>query len=149
MSTVTRFDTRIVMLPPEAGSVPKARRLFDEVTRRIGDTPAVFDGRLLLTELIGNCVRHARLTDAQPIEVRIRICRELLRVEVRDEGRGFEPRALRAPPPPMHTGGRGLYLVQALADRWGATSDGATTVWFEIELDGAAQPAGVRSPPAG
>jgi anti-sigma regulatory factor (Ser/Thr protein kinase) len=135
MSTTTRFDTRIVMLPPEAGSVPKARRLFDEVTRRIGDTAAAFDGRLLLTELIGNCVRHARLEQTQPIEVRIRICAELLRVEVRDAGRGFEPRATRSPPPPFETSGRGLYLVHALADRWGATCDGSTIVWFEIELD--------------
>ena len=124
------------MLAPQATSVPKARRLFDEVTRRIGDTPAAFDGRLLLTELISNCVRHAELGDEQPIEVRIRICHELLRVEVRDAGRGFVPRSLRRPPPPEQLGGRGLYLVEALADHWGVTSDESTVVWFEIELDG-------------
>ena len=52
-------------------------------------------------------------------------------VEVVDRGGGFtaaeRTRAIDEP------GGYGLFLVGALADRWGVDSDGCTTVWFELE----------------
>ncbi len=51
------------------------------------------------------------------------------------EGPGFARPVFDAPP--NGTGGRGLYLVDALADRWGAEPspqrDG-WLVWFELDL---------------
>ena len=52
-----------------------------------------------------------------------------------DRGPGFPDR--RSTRQPSGTGGRGLYLVDALADRWGAEPtpqhDG-WLVWFELDL---------------
>jgi anti-sigma regulatory factor (Ser/Thr protein kinase) len=53
-----------------------------------------------------------------------------VRVEVVDPGNGFS-HVLREPDP-MQTGGRGLYLVEVLADRWGIESEPSTRVWFEL-----------------
>jgi len=56
-----------------------------------------------------------------------------VRVEVGDHGPGFPPPALRDLP--SGTSGRGLFLVDALADRWGTDGDhGRSQVWFEIDL---------------
>jgi len=56
-----------------------------------------------------------------------------VRVEVADHGPGFA--AAPGRPDAEDIGGRGLFLVDRLADRWG-TAEGGTRVWFE--LDGAA-----------
>jgi anti-sigma regulatory factor (Ser/Thr protein kinase) len=49
---------------------------------------------------------------------------------VTDHGPGFEPAPAR--PGPDQVAGRGLFLVDALADRWGS-ADGGTRVWFEVD----------------
>jgi anti-sigma regulatory factor (Ser/Thr protein kinase) len=72
---------------------------------------------------------------------RVTVCVErphdLIRVEVRDRGRGWTKRTrsreLDSDEPP---GGWGLMLVGELADRWGIDSEQGTCVWFEM----AAQP---------
>ena len=35
---------------------------------------------------------------------------------------------------------RGLALVAALADRWGLSVEGGSTVWFELDCDGYGDP---------
>jgi hypothetical protein len=62
-----------------------------------------------------------------------------LRVEVLDGGATVPPQPV--PPPLESESGRGLLLVEALADRWGAavTAEGKT-LWFEL--------AAVAAPPA-
>ena len=54
-----------------------------------------------------------------------------IRVEVHDSGPGFEPP--EAPPTLYRESGFGLFLVDRIADRWGVSSDGGTTVWFELD----------------
>jgi hypothetical protein len=61
-----------------------------------------------------------------------------LRVEVSDRGPGFAPAPHR--PSPVDAGGRGLFLVDALADRWGS-ADGGTRVWFEVDRPAPGGPA--------
>lgn len=55
----------------------------------------------------------------------------VLNARVTDPGTGFEAPA--ASPPLEATSGRGLFLVDQLADRWGMESEPRTSVWFEIE----------------
>ncbi len=51
--------------------------------------------------------------------------------EVADEGPGFDPSNTGAPR--ADRSGWGLFLVERLADRWGAKNEsGATKVWFEL-----------------
>jgi integral membrane sensor domain MASE1 len=92
------------------------------------------DLRLLVSELVTNSVRHARLGPGDRIRLQVEISDRVLRVEVSDPGEGFvanipEPGA-RGP------GGWGLFLTERLADRWGIDRDGEwTTVWLERDLD--------------
>jgi hypothetical protein len=63
----------------------------------------------------------------------------VLRIEVDDPSTA--PPSLRHAPPPSEDG-RGVFLVDALADAWGAqTTDGGKTVWFELEIPRAVVPA--------
>ena len=83
---------------------------------------------LLTNELISNAVLHAR-TD---MELRLRTWDDGLRVEVHD---GNTRRPSPSLTPADATSGRGLHLVESLADRWGVdgTPDGKV-VWFELPI---------------
>jgi serine/threonine-protein kinase RsbW len=95
------------------------------------DDDLVERGRLVVTELVTNSVRHARLTPAQQIELRVSARRDLLRVEVIDDGHGFDPAATR-PEPARADGGWGLRLVAQLTDRWEIDVSHSTRVWCEF-----------------
>ena len=85
--------------------------------------------RLLVTELVTNSVRHA---EAQAVDMRVKVTRDQVRLEVTDRGPGFEFEAREAGQD--LEGGWGLYLVDRLADRWGISNEGGTSrVWAEID----------------
>jgi anti-sigma regulatory factor (Ser/Thr protein kinase) len=83
---------------------------------------------LLTDELVSNVVRHV----AAPMTVRA-ICRpERIRVEV-DDPSTERPRLMHPDQETMR--GRGILLVDALADEWGTdVHDAGKTVWFEIDV---------------
>jgi anti-sigma regulatory factor (Ser/Thr protein kinase) len=83
-----------------------------------------------VSELIANSVRHSGHGKTKDISLRASAEPEKVRVEVADAGAGFHH--VRREPDPMETGGRGLYLVDILADRWGIKGDPNTCVWFEL-----------------
>ncbi|WP_421107864.1 ATP-binding protein [Streptomyces sp. NEAU-S77] len=72
---------------------------------------------LVLSELITNAVRHARVPGRQ-IETRYLHQGDSVRIEVHDAA-DPQPRLMTPPPEAVH--GRGLFLVDALADQWGVT----------------------------
>src|SRR5256885_1995531 len=84
---------------------------------------------LLVSELVTNSVKHLWAINGA-IELVACITFDVVRVEVSDDGEGFDP-------PPLADddaeSGRGLQLVQALADRWGRRRGPRTSVWFEID----------------
>lgn len=116
---------RSLRLPPSVEAPGLARRMLREVC---ATRPALYDdAALLVTELVSNAVRHAG-TD---VVVRAYLATDVLRLEVIDGSR----RPVRARVAAhSEEGGRGLVLVDALADRWGvdARSDGKQ-VWVELE----------------
>ncbi|MDX3497991.1 ATP-binding protein [Streptomyces turgidiscabies] len=80
---------------------------------------------LLVSELVTNAVLHA----ASRFRLTLSASHGVLRCEVTDTGRST-PKVLCA-----GTGesGRGMFLVDALARRWGCHQDGpGKTVWFEL-----------------
>jgi anti-sigma regulatory factor (Ser/Thr protein kinase) len=99
------------------------------------DRTVAENAELLVSELVTNCVRHAGLPSEASIEFSVRASPEVLMVEVADSGRGFDdvatrPRAVAGSVSPS---GWGLFLVDQIADRWGAVHmDGETRVWFEL-----------------
>jgi anti-sigma regulatory factor (Ser/Thr protein kinase) len=83
----------------------------------------------MVSELASNAVLHARS------EFTVIVQREgdRLRVEVHDRGAGLP--AIRTLPQ-MATTGRGLRIVDQLADLWGTQAEGdGKVVWFEVDLD--------------
>jgi anti-sigma regulatory factor (Ser/Thr protein kinase) len=108
-----------------------ARHALQELSGDV-DEGLLERGCIVVTELVTNCVRHARLAPEQQIDLRVSARRQLLRLEVIDEGDGFEPVATR-PDPEVSSGGWGLWMVAQLADRWGVDTSHSTRVWCELE----------------
>jgi anti-sigma regulatory factor (Ser/Thr protein kinase) len=113
---------------PSTGTASRSARAF---LRGALETWAL-DGlgevtELLTSELVSNVVRHVGST----IALRAIRVGELIRVEVDDTSDAVP---VIEQPRPLDLGGRGMVLVDALADRWGADlHPGGKTVWFEID----------------
>jgi serine/threonine-protein kinase RsbW len=114
--------------PPEPGSVAQARTQVVQALTPQLDADHLETLRLLVSELVTNAVRHGG--HDEPVELHAS-WNTHLRIEVVDRGNGFAPtpRTGATDDP----GGYGLFLVGALADRWGVETDDRTTVWFELE----------------
>jgi serine/threonine-protein kinase RsbW len=107
----------------------EARRSLEALRHRID--PAVFDDvRLLVSELVTNSVQHEGPDPGSWVDVRLRVSGAAVRGEVTNPGPGFHPEP--HPPGQGKESGRGLYLVDRLASRWGVSKNGVTRVWFEI-----------------
>jgi anti-sigma regulatory factor (Ser/Thr protein kinase) len=129
MSAVEPHDSVDLRLAVTARAPAEAR----EAIARIGhslDPDEAEALRLLVSELITNSVRHARLGPDDYIELDVEVNDDAVRVSVTDPGSGFV--AAPRDPSPANPSGWGLYLVQRVADRWGVSNDGRTTVWFEL-----------------
>lgn len=118
-----------VRLPSRPESAATARRITSCVMLRQWQLPpqTAEYGVLLVSELVGNAVRH---TGARIFGLRMLRRRGWVRIEVRDPSRGLP---CLMPVREMDVSGRGLFLVDKLSDRWGVDllPRGKTT-WFEM-----------------
>jgi anti-sigma regulatory factor (Ser/Thr protein kinase) len=106
-------------------SVTDARHLVEAMLHGCPEHVAS-DAILLTSELVSNAVLHART----PFEVEVQV-EGTVRIVVRD---GSSATPVVRHPAPDQLGGRGLLLVDTLADRWGFEVDATgKTVWFEID----------------
>jgi len=87
--------------------------------------------QLLVSELVTNAVGHS---NSPLMEVSVALGNGRVRAEVKDEGGGFEPRSLDEDL--SSTKGRGLVLVDRLADHWGVGGSSGTKIWFELGIPG-------------
>jgi len=109
----------------EPAAVPAVRRFVRDALREHA-REVVDAAELMACELATNCVRHARTDFELAISSHGQI-----RIEVRDAGQG-RPR-LRSPTP-REPSGRGLRIVEAMADTWGVIpSPDGKTVWFTLQ----------------
>ena len=116
-------------LRPDLGAPERARRSLDRLSGDLDDD-LLEDVRLLVNELVTNSVKFA---GRGSIRLRMKASPDAVRVEVLDEGPGFRAPNEDSEPSLEETSGRGLFLVEAIADRWGVEVDARTCVWFEIE----------------
>lgn len=109
-----------VRVPFAASSVAVARQQLRSWMRAQGcSREAIEDGRVVLSELVANSVRHAQpLSDGT---ILVSWCREGgdLRISVTDGGSTSRPHTVNAGSSALS--GRGMAIVEALAGQW----------WFE------------------
>ncbi|MEU5096731.1 ATP-binding protein [Streptomyces sp. NPDC020996] len=105
-------------LPRHARSVGRARALFREQAASWGLPQDVTDtAELLLSELMTNAYRHARVPAGREIRARCLVTEDRVRVTVTDANDALPEPGLASLD---DESGRGLALVAALADDWGA-----------------------------
>lgn len=115
------------VLKPHPESARRARELVADALCSQVDSETVHYAAVVVSELVTNAVIHANTT--------VTVGLTLLpgggaRIEVGDASSWPPTRREATPDEP---GGRGLILVEALADQWGvsSTADGKT-VWAEV-----------------
>lgn len=130
----------LVATPKAVGA---ARRALDVLSEELA--PEVLQElHLMVSELVTNSIRHSGITARKAVGLELWVRPRCMRVVISDHGRGFDLNAV-SEPDPGQVGGWGLYIVREMADRFGVESNGATRVWFELDLDSSRARAG-RSP---
>ena len=115
---------------PATELAPRAVR--DAVAVVVADLPdaEIATGRLLVSELVSNSVRHGPSDAGAKVGIVVGVERNRLRVEVSDAS--SERAQLRQA---GEDGGYGLHLVDSLSSRWGSSRNGDLNVtWFELDL---------------
>ncbi|MFJ8729047.1 SpoIIE family protein phosphatase [Streptomyces bauhiniae] len=118
-------------LPDGPQAAEAARACCEQHLREWGlDEGIRFNGQLIVSEFAGNAVRHG----SPPARLRL-IFDQALTIEVTDTG-GNAPLLRHAQE--GDEGGRGLFIVSQLADRWGTRyeSGGGKTIWAEVDTPG-------------
>jgi anti-sigma regulatory factor (Ser/Thr protein kinase) len=121
--------------PPSASAV--RHRFVDELRGRGLPGLVVDDAALVLSELVGNAIRHGAPLPTGGIRVSWSISPEAIRIEVADGGRGPLQHEASVP---LESGGsadaergRGLAIVSMLTVSWGSAFDSTSAVvWADV-----------------
>ncbi|MFJ3718957.1 ATP-binding protein [Streptomyces sp. NPDC090057] len=128
-----QISTRIPNFSVRLSSTPRGARLARLLaTEQLTSWGVPLEpAALIVAELAANAATHGRVT-GRDFRLTLYVVADVLRIEVTDTRGDRLPRV--GTPDPDADSGRGLMLVDALADRWGVTP-GLTprkTVWAEI-----------------
>jgi anti-sigma regulatory factor (Ser/Thr protein kinase) len=131
MSTMTARDFSSVVVPHDVRSASVARHHLsrDMTSHRIDDDLAG-DAELLLSELVGNAVRHARPLPGGVVRVAWEVDTAEVVLRVTDGGSANGHRPHESVVAADCVSGRGLAIVAALAASWGVdATGGGQSVW--------------------
>lgn len=136
-----------ITLPGVPAMVPVAR-LF--VRAFLAGNPLAGSAELITSEYATNAIRHTAAGEGGAIGVAVSAEPGVVRIEVTDHAPLEAVRAWPAPPGPVpqvtqpgeeDESGRGLLLVDAIADRWGHDGvAGHRTAWAELRAAGSQTP---------
>lgn len=116
------------IFPGDPAQVGHARRFVQQALAAYG---AATDAALLTSELATNAIQHTATGQGGTFEVIVCQRPATVRIAVLDQGSLTIPEA--APDQGLHTSGRGLILVDALARQWGQQGNQhSRAVWFEL-----------------
>ena len=112
---------------PASPTTPRTARRFVEDVFPPAAVARLDDAKLLVSELVTNAVARA----LSPVELRVTEYGSAVRVEVHDRS---ERLPVPTPAPLDAESGRGLTIVERLADRWGTdrVPETGKSVWFEL-----------------
>lgn len=124
-SPATTPPPRTLSLPFDPGSARLARNeLSSWIQECAASAELTEDARLVISELVGNAIRHARPLPGSTMKVAWSCAPDGLDISVTDGGAATVPQRLDAGLSDL--AGRGLAIVEALADRW----------WIEAKKSG-------------
>jgi len=115
-------------LPGGAQAPARARQIVGVTIGVVLPEDRAYQASLLTSEIVSNSVLHGRAGDGDQIELAMSWNTEHVRLEVTDEGPGFQVSTRDRNRP----GGWGLALVETMSDRWGIERGDRTRVWFEL-----------------
>ncbi len=124
-----RLQARAISVPHQAAGVSSARRaILTDVVRKL-DATVVHEAAVVVSELLGNAIRHARPLEDGRVLLRWQVRSGVIDLEVTDGGARTEVRP--ANPTDTSVNGRGLRIVRHLAHEWGVVEEehGHRTVW--------------------
>ena len=108
-------------LPCEVEHLDLVHAVTEQVGRYVGlEEQECLDLCLAVREAAVNGMTHGNgLGSDRPVEVVFRMRAGVLKVEIRDRGRGFDPESVRDPTAPENvcrSSGRGLLLIRSFVD---------------------------------
>lgn len=129
VGAVAECDSVSLRVPFQAPSAALARRELHKWMRAQGlEGDTVDDARVVISELVGNSVRHAAPIRNNDIIISWSLESQGLLLSVSDGGSGTSPHAVHSPMSAVS--GRGLSIVDALSERWWVEDAfGQTTVF--------------------
>lgn len=111
--------------------VPDARRTVREIAEKVlGPGTQADDIEICVSELLANAIRHGR---GDLVHIYVRASGDVLSVRVTDDGSGDLP----VPASDASESGRGLLILDALADRWRHSvhpTTGSLSVEFSFDV---------------
>lgn len=113
-------QTLSLELPPVLESLAElGTQLRPFLELHFGQVPACYEIELAAVELFSNVVRHN--TPTAPVRLSCHCWARAVVLTLRDDGFLFDMSAHRPaePPDPLQEGGRGIWLIHALGDRFG------------------------------
>ena len=121
--------TRTVRVPHAAASVPRMRAtIVQDLRSRDVPTDVVEEAEMVVSELLGNAVRHALPLADGTVRIHWQVKGGVVELDVTDGGGGTAPKPLQ--PSGYSVSGRGLRIVRSLAHEWGVLDeDRGCTVW--------------------
>lgn len=130
---------QLLELPFEPASASVARRHIVNALRARAVAAVTYeDAALIVSELVGNALRHGRAMRGGRLRVGWEFGDEGLRLEVTDGGDGVP--LLRPGVDALASNGRGLEIVASVAEAWGFASEPeGTVVWARLSHDLGAQ----------
>lgn len=123
---------RTLRVPSTPDAVTRTRRAIVQDLRGVEVSATVVDEvELVVSELLGNAVRHASPLPDGRLRVRWEVKAGVVELEVTDGGSSRTPVVRELAP--FATSGRGLRIVRSLAHEWGVSdADDGRTVWVTL-----------------
>jgi serine/threonine-protein kinase RsbW len=113
---------RVIPSKTQAGA-RVVQEVLNELEKRDWIEHDVFSIRLAMEEGLANAIRHGnRLDPSTNVRIACRMCRNLIQIEITDEGKGFDPSAIPDPTDPSRLdvpSGRGMLMMRSFMSRVG------------------------------
>lgn len=110
------------VIPSETGAgAPLLQEILEQLEKHNWIQHDIFSIHLAMEEALVNAIRHGnKLDTSKHVRVACRVSPELIRIEITDEGEGFDPSAVPDPTDPANIeapSGRGLMLMRSFMSR--------------------------------